>query len=214
MTEIYFVKSFEDDFTTKTVIGKKKINCQTINQILKTNTIAPNTISFGRKRRLACTLLAKEYTKTYRSQGIIFQTIQSPDYIAPFDIILLTNADKIVVQYYRIQNNLHTYYNHNLIPGADKFIFKNFQEMIKKYKKPIDTWKQINKFRVKNGFRELPKSKFKLVEYNEAIFYTIVKIKPIAIFGYKQIAKDIAIKHHLPHYASAKLFYDKIITKK
>ena len=75
----------------------------------------------------------------------------------------------------------------------------------------METNKQIQK---KNGFKELSKSKFKLVEYNEAIFQMKVKIKPIAIFGYKQIAKDVAIKHHLPHYKSAKLFYEKIVAGK
>ena len=153
MKQVYFVKSLEDDFATKTVIGKKKVNCQTIDNIIKINTIIPNTLSFGRIKRLACTLLDKNYTKTYRSQGIIFQTKQTPNYIAPFDIILLTNANNIVVQYYRIQNNLHIYYNHNLIKGAEKFIFKDFTKMIKKHKTPTDTWKQINKFRKKMDLR-------------------------------------------------------------
>ena len=105
----FFVKSLEKDFATKTLKGQKKIRFQTIQNIIKTNTIKPNTKSFGYKKRLSCSLLHDKYTKTYRAQGIIFTTKTKPDYIAPFDIVLLTETDNIIVQYYRIENNLHLY---------------------------------------------------------------------------------------------------------
>ena len=205
--EAFYVKSFEEDFATKTIKNRKKITYQTIYNVLKTKTIKPNTKSFGRKRRLSCTLLADNYNKTYRSQGIIFQTNAKPEYIIPFDLVLLSATNNIIVQYYRIKNNLHIYYNHTLIPNFEKFIFKDFRSMVKKYSSPEIVWNEINKFRKENGYGILPRQKYRLVEYNEAIFHKTIKIKPIAIFGYRKETAKIAEKLNLPHYVSAKHFW-------
>lgn len=211
--EIYYVKSFEEDFCTKTLNGKKKVTFQSVYDIVKTKTIKPNTKSFGRKRRLSCTILDDKYTKTYRPQGIIFQTNTKPNYIFPFDLVLLSATEKIIVHYYRIKDNLHLYYNHVLIPGFEQFIFKNFSSMIRKYHSPEKAWTAVNKFRKANGFNELPKQKFRLVEYNEAVFHKPVKIKPIAIFGYRKETSEIAEKLNLPHYVSAKHFFKHLKNK-
>jgi len=208
--ERYYVKSFEEDFCTKTLIGKNKLTAQSVFEIVKTSIIKPNTKSFGRKKRLSCTILGEKYNKTYRPQGIIFQTKTSPDYIFPLDLVLLSSTDKIIVHYYRIKNKLHIYYNHNLIPGFEKFIFKDFNSMIKKYPSPEKAWEAVNKFRKKAGFNALPKQKFRLVEYNEAVFHKPIKIKPIALFGYRRETAQIAEKLNLPHYVSAKHFYKHI----
>jgi hypothetical protein len=205
--EVYYVKSFEEDFTTKSLKGNKKVSFQSISEIVKTKKIKPNTKSFGRKRRLSCTILGKNYNKTYRPQGIIFQTREKPDYIFPFDLVLLGATERIIVYYYRIKNNLHIYYNHKLISGFEQFIFKNFNSMIKKYPSSEKVWVAVNKFRKKNNFRALPRKKFRLVEYNEATFHRIIRIKPIAIFGYRKETARIAKKLNLPHYVSAKHFW-------
>lgn len=86
--EVYYVKSLEEDFATKTLKGRHKVNYQTVKDIVKTKTIKPNTKSFGRRRRLSCTIIDKNYLKTYRPQGIIFKTQQSPAYIIPFDRLI------------------------------------------------------------------------------------------------------------------------------
>jgi hypothetical protein len=208
--EIYYVKSFEEDFCTKTLVNNKKVTFQNVFDIIKRKEIKPNTKSFGRKRRLSCTIIDKDYTKTYRPQGIIFQTNSKPDYIFPFDLVLLSATDKIIVHYYRIKNNLHIYYNHKLIKGFERFIFKDFRSMIKKYSSPTKAWQAVNKFRKENSFNELPKQKFRLVEYNEAVFHKPIKIKPVAIFGYRKEAAEVAEKLNLPHYVSAKHFYQHL----
>jgi hypothetical protein len=210
MNNYYFVKSTEDDFFTKTLKGKKKVSFQSIENMIKTKTIKPNTKSFSKEKRLACTLLDKNYLKTYRPQGIIFQTNAKPNEIYPFDMVLLSNAKKIVVQYYRIKNNLHLYYNHNLIPGFEKFIFKDYKTMLLKIKSPRVAWRLVNDFRVKNNFDKLPKEKYRLVEYNEIVFTKPIKIKPIAIFGYKKESRNLAKKLKLKHYISAKSFFNKM----
>ncbi len=210
---VYFVKSLEEDFTTKTLVGKKKVSFQTIQDIVKTKTIKPNTKSFGRKRRLACTILDKNYTKTYRPHGIIFQTNQKPDYIFPFDMVLLSATDKIIVHYYRIKNNLHIYYNHSLIPGFEKFIFKDFKKMSSKISSPDKAWKEINKFRISSGYKKLQKQKYRLVEYNEAVFHKSIRIKPIALYGYLPTTRKISKQLNLPSYKSAKYFYEHLRNK-
>ncbi|MCD4666881.1 hypothetical protein K8R47_03665 [archaeon] len=95
----YYVKSLEEDFHTKTLKNKRKVNFQSIHDILKTKKIKPNTKSFGCERRLSTTIIHKNYLKSYRSQGIIFQTSEKPDCILPFDLVLLSKADKIIVHY-------------------------------------------------------------------------------------------------------------------
>lgn len=205
----YFVKSLEKDFVTKTLKGKEKVAFQTIENMVKTKKIKPNTKSFGQKRRLACTLITKKYTKTYRAQGIIFTTKEKPAMVSPFDLILLTNAEKIIVHYYRIKNNLHIYYNHSLIPGFEQFVFKNYKTMIKKYPSPQHAWKAVNTFRKQKGHKIAAKEKYKLVEYNEILFFKPIMIEPIAIYGYQKEARDIAKKLGLPHYKNVKEFVTK-----
>lgn len=206
----YYAKSFEEDFVLKTLKGKKKVDFQSIDNILKTKTIKPNTKSFGREKRLACTFIHKNYLKTYRSQGLIFETSQKPDFVYPFDLVILSDADKIVVQYYRIQNNLHIYYNHDLIDGFEEFVFKNTKSLLKKFPTLTKVWGEVNKFRVNAGHKPLSKQKHKLIEYNEVIFHEPLKIKPVAVFGYRKIAREVAKKNNLPHFVSTKKFYESL----
>jgi len=208
--EVYYVKSLEEDFVSKTIRGKKKVDFQSIENMIKTKTIKLNTKSFEKARRLSCTVLHKNYLKTYRAHGIIFQTKNKPNHIYPFDMVLLSNVEKIIVQYYRIKENLHQYYGHSLISGYQKFVFKDFSKMIKRFSSPKVAWKEVNKFRVNAGHKSLSKQKYRLVEYNEVVFQKQVRIKPIAIFGYKKEAREIAKKFNLPHFISTKKFYESL----
>ncbi|MDP3027856.1 MAG: hypothetical protein Q8N63_09205 [Nanoarchaeota archaeon] len=151
MKERYYAKSLEEDFATKTLKGRKKVKYQTIYDIVKNKKINLNTKSFGRQRRLSCTIIDKNYLKTYRSQGIIFKTQQSPKYVLPFDLVLLSATDNIIVHYYRIKNNLYVYYNHTLIPGFEKFIFKDFDKLKEEFPSLISVWKEMNRFRKATG---------------------------------------------------------------
>lgn len=211
--QIYFVKSLEEDFATKTLKGKKKVVCQTVKEIVRTKTIKPNTKSFGRELRLACSILHKNYLKTYRPQGIIFQTADKPKYIFPFDLVVLSATNKIIVQYYRIRKNLWAYYGNQLINGFERFIFKNFNEMVKIIFSPAIAWKRVNVFRKSHGYNALKKQKYKLVEYNEAIFNKPIRIKPIAVYGYRKETRKIAKRLGLPAFTSAKQFYLKQAAK-
>ena len=209
--EIIYVKSFEEDLVLKTLKGKKKVRFQTMDDIVKTKTIKLNTNSFGRKKRLACTIIHKNYLKTYRPQGLIFKTKQKPNHVTPFDLVLLTDTDKIIVQYYRIKDSLHEYYNNKLIKGHKKFIFKTIDTLIKRYSTPEKVWQEVNKFRMAHGRKQLEKQKYRLVEYNEAMFTKNVKITPVAIFGYRKNSREKAKKLGLPHYISTRKFYERVM---
>src|SRR3989344_666540 len=182
---VFLVKSLEEDLATKTLIGKKKVTYQTVLDIVKNKRIRPNTNSFGRKKRLSCTILSDKYNKTYRPQGVIFQTSSKPDYVIPFDLVLASATNNIVVHYYRIKNDLHIYYNHTLIPNFEKFIFKDFDLLIRHFPSLESVWNEINRFRRKNGYNSLPTSKFRLAQYNEAVFHKSIKVTPVAIFGFR-----------------------------
>lgn len=208
--ERYFVKSFEEDFILKRLEGKKKVDFQSVWDIVKNRLIKLNTKSFGRENRLACSFLDKNYLKTYRARGLIFQTKDKPDFIYPFDLLLLTDAKKIIVQYYRIKNNLHRYYNHKLIQGFEKFVFKDIDRLLDRFSSLERTWKEVNAFRVEHGYGALPKQKHRLAEYNEVIFYNPVHVTPIAIFGYDKKSREIAKELGLPHFVTAKKFWESL----
>jgi len=206
---VYYVKSFEEDFYTKTIRKNKKVNFQSLGDVINTHTLRPNTQSFKQKQRLSTTILHPNYLKTYRPQGIIFTTNTKPDHVLPFDLVLLSDAENIIVHYFRIKNNIHIYYNHNLIHGFEQFIFKNFDSLIRKFPDVKKVWNELNIFRVAHGHKKLSTQKYRLVEYNEAVFYKTIKITPVAIFGYRKEAREIAKKYKLPHFKSAKDFYEK-----
>ena len=62
--EFFYVKSFEEDFFTKTLINNKKTNFQSIKEVVKKKVLKPNTKSFGRQRRLSCTIISKQNKNT------------------------------------------------------------------------------------------------------------------------------------------------------
>ena len=155
MENTYYVKSLDSDNTTKTLEGDKKVVCQNLSDILSSNIIKTNTRSFGQKMRLSTTILHDNYLKTYRPQGVIFKTDNIPDYVLPFDLILLSETDNIVVHYYQMKDNLHQFYNHKLIVGYKQFVFKNIGELVSKFKTPVSAWREVNTFRLKNGQKNL-----------------------------------------------------------
>ena len=101
---------------------------------------------------------------------------------------------------------------HHALHEIEKFIFKNFNSLMKKFPSIDSVWKELNNFRSKHGHKRLSMQKHRLVEYNEAVFYKSIKIHPVAIFGYRKEARMIAKKCNLPHFRSAGEFYEKSIS--
>lgn len=205
----FFVKSLEDDFATKRLEGEHKVVFQTVENMIEQKRIRPNTRSFGLPARLSTTMLHENYCKTYRSQGIIFQTNERPAYIFPFDLVLLSEAKKIISQYYRIKESLHLFYNHPLLEGFEKFVFSSLSEMLERFPTPEAVWREVTEFRQSKGLSKLPKEKFRLAEYNEAVFLKSIRIVPVAIFGRQARARSLARQYGLLYTKSAKDFFDK-----
>lgn len=204
----YFVKSMEEDFILKMLVWEQKIANQTVENILETLTINPNTVSFNEPVRLSTTILGKNYVETYRPEGIIFETDQEPKHIFPFDLIVLTDNDTFEVHYYKMEGNLWFFYQRNLIPGYEKFKCTSYEEIVQKYPTLDDVVKAVNEFRIQNWFQALPEDKARLIQYNEAVFQEPVKIKPVAIFWTNERSKQVAKIFNLPHFTSAKEFYE------
>ncbi len=206
----YFVKSMEDDFVLKMLVWEEKIANQTIENILETLTINPNTVSFNEPVRLSTTILGKNYVETYRPEWIIFETEQTPKHIFPFDMIVLTDNDTFEVHYYKMEWNLGFFYQRNLIPWYEKFKCTNYEDLIQRYPTIQDVIDAVNIFRIQNWFRALPEEKTRLIHYNEAVFQEPVHIKAVAIFWKNKKSQEIAKKYNLPYFSSAKEFYENI----
>ena len=207
MDNLFYVKSFEDDFVLKSVVDGKKVSSQSLSEIVKTKTILPNTFSFKKKKRLACSILHKNYLKTYRSQGLIFQTSFAPAEIYPFDLAVLAKTNKVIVRYYKIKDSLAEYYGMDLIPDYENFSFRTIEQLTDSFPSPAQAWEKINFFRKKAGYSALSKSKYKLAEYNETIFDGEVKIEPVAVFGYKKGIRILAKSLGIEYFKTAKDFY-------
>jgi len=206
----YFVKSMEEDFVLKMLVWEQKLVNQTVENILETLTINPNTVSFNEPVRLSTTILWKNYVETYRPEWIIFETQQEPKHIFPFDLIVLTDNDTFEVHYYKMEWNLWFFYQRNLIEWYEQFKCKSYDDIIEKYSNIQTVLEAVNKFRIENGFKALPEDKVRLIQYNEAVFQEPVKIKPVAIFGTNERAKQVAKISNLPYFNSAKEFYESI----
>jgi hypothetical protein len=177
---------------------------------LETGVIKPNTVSFNEPVRLSTTILWKNYVETYRPEWIIFETVQEPKHIFPFDLIVLTDNDTFEVHYYKMEGNLWFFYQRNLISWYEKFKCSSYDEIIAKYPTIDDAIDTVNTFRTEHGFKPLPDDKKRLIQYNEAVFQEPVKITPVAIFWTNERSKQVAKTFHLPHFNSAKEFYESI----
>ena len=203
----YYVKSTETDFVLKTVVDGQKEPGQSASQIIEMGVIEPNTISFGREKRLSCSRLHQRYLETYRPNGIIFTTKDLPEYVLPGDLIVLAESDEIHDHYYKIKDNLEFHYNHNLINGFERFMFPTFEQMIDTLHNPSDAFRIINTFRAEHGWIALNEEQRRLLTYNECVFTKPVHVKVVGLYGTSEEAYRLAQKHNLPLYKTAEEFF-------
>lgn len=212
----FYVKSLETNLATQRLVDGSKISFQTIEEMVASKHINPNTISFGQADRLACTILGTNYTQTYRAQGIVFQTNEAPDYISPFDLMLLANVpgEEIKSDYYSFIENLKEHYGRSLIPEYNDFLFKDPAEMLKEFPSPDVAWARVNAFRAVHGLTPVPESQKKLALYNEVIFHRPIIVEPVALFGMPELVphlRERAVALNLRVFPSAQEFYEKIV---
>jgi len=166
---------------------QKMITCQTLNEIVSTQTIKPNTKHTELKQRLCVSAITSEYCETYRPEGIVFETTDNPSYAVPFDLMMLTKGITFT----------SSDYNASFLPKYQKLVYSDVKKMLKIT--PEIALKKLNEFRKESGLEEVATKK-----YNEVCFEKEIKIIPKALIGTSKETKDIASKYNLPHYTTIK----------
>jgi hypothetical protein len=171
--------------------------CQTLANVLENKLLIPHTKHFQLEKRLCVSFLTEGYPGTYRSEGIIFQTAQNPNYCVPFDMLALTanqaldNAD-----YYK-----------QFLAGAKQFKFKSLQDMLRQLPDSKTAIKSLNTFRKEQGLKTVDGE---YMNYNECCFTESVRINPIALIGQDKSYHELAEKYNIQLYSSiSRQIYNK-----
>jgi hypothetical protein len=199
--DIYF-KSFvilghQPVTTTYNPETKSRTTCQTLNEVIETKTIKPNTKHATLKQRLCASLLCSGYSGSYRPEGIVFETEARPNYAAPFDMMTLTTGKTFT----------SSDYDSEFIPGSEKFIYNNIEKMLEDYPEASKGLKELNDFRKQNGLEEIDEVSMK---YNECCFENNIAIKPVAIIGKSQIYRALARTYGLQRFDTLQQYACKI----
>ena len=170
---------------------KTRIACQTLKEILESQSIVPNTAHSTFPRRLCVSRLDEDYNRVYRPQGMVFETSEKPAVYIPFDLMALTNGKNL---------DSTDYYSKTLL-GYERFLFRNYEEMIRKFKDPKQAIVELNEFRKEHSLPEIPSSKLR---YNEICFIgnEPVKVSPLALIGEGKEVANLAEKYNVKLYAN------------
>ena len=175
-----------------TVSGSRK-NCQTLEQVLASKELLPNTTHSQLEKRLCVSALIPGYMGTYRPEGLIFQTNHSPEYVVPFDMMALTSG--------RTFSSVD--YDAQFLDGSEHFKYSTIDEMLKQFPSAEMAVKGLNAFRKERGLKPVNE---KTMNYNECCFTSPVHILPVAIIGRGSEYQDIAERHNIPLYESMEEF--------
>ncbi|MCB9358441.1 hypothetical protein H6503_00770 [Candidatus Woesearchaeota archaeon] len=174
---------------------------QTLDQIVKTEQIIPNCTCFGSRQRLCVSLIAYDALDTYRKNGLIFSSRQTPDYFSPVDLIMLTK-----------QGHRKEYEFNHFIEGYEDFLSKNWKDFIKRmrtYDGREEIINEVNQFREDRGYdRFLNEHKYL---HNEVGFYLRdsqdVQARPLCTFGPSDTLKIRSERLGLPHFEDTGVAY-------
>jgi hypothetical protein len=156
--------------------------CQTLQEILDTNTIKPNTTHSQLKKRLCVSLIDTGYKGVYRPEGLVFETEERPDYAVPFDLMALTSGVSFT----------SADYNHGFLNGSEKFKYGSIDEMLGDYPDSEKAIRDLNAFRRQNGLKPVDA---KTMNYTECCFERDVPIRPVAIIGRSSTYHELAKKY-------------------
>ncbi len=193
MSAIYFKSFGGNELTTTTYnpnAGKRTI-CQTLDQVLSTKVIKPNTTHSKLPNRLCVSLITQGFQGSYRPEGVIFSTTQKPNYCSPFDLMALTDGTTFT----------SSDFNSSFLKGSERFVFSDPTQMRSYFPNSDCSIKALNEFRRLNGLGEI---KYEEMKYNEFCFNNKVEIVPIAVVGTSQGIKDLSEKYGLLVYGSVK----------
>lgn len=201
VTKTYFksMACIDSTLGTKTYdhISLERVPCQTIDEILKSNTLLPNTKHSKLNDRLCASLLDKNYSGSYRPEGILFQTSQEPDYCSPVDIMALTTGDSFT----------SSDYGSEFIEKSEKLVFKSVNKMLKY--DPLTALDDLNELRKQVGLKSIEKP----FGYNECCFEDSVDIKPVGLVGSSSSIIENSRKYDLPVYSSTESYVSNVDEK-
>ena len=160
--------------------------CQTGDQILESRVLVPNTVHRDWQKRLCVSALCEGYDGTYRSEGIIFRTEASPDYVTPIDLLALSDSKEFT----------SSDYNARLISGSERFVYPTVEEMLKIHPTSGEAIAAVNRVRADHGLAPLDPA---TMNYNECGFYRPITITPIAVVGKDVQLQEIASAYGLMH---------------
>lgn len=208
MVEITYFKSLASingALATQTFVPEEgnRIICQTIEDVLRTSQIVPNTYHSKLKPRLCVSLPTINYTGSYRPEGILFSTQKKPDYCSPLDLMALTTGDSLT----------SSDYGGAFIPNAEEFIFDSIEAMLELYSEPSVALAKLNSLRQDVGLLAISSISW----YNECCFEDPLNISPIALVGKSDAILKTAEDFDLPVYASVESYTRNkkpLVTKK
>lgn len=189
--KIYF-KSFvtlDHQLVTTTYIPEMDARqiCQTLEEVLQTRVLKPNTRHSQLRKRLCTSLICEGYPNTYRPEGLLYTTTNEPTYVVPFDMMALTAG----------QTMSSADYYHGFLPGFGRFRYASIEEMLKQYPDSARAIQALNQFREKYGLSCIEEE---TMRYNECCFDSEIKITPLALIGSNEMYKALAMRYNLPHY--------------
>ncbi len=164
------------------------LTCQTLKEILRQRAIRPNTGHHALPTRLSVSCLTPDFPGSYRPEGVLFETDQSPSYCVPFDLMALTKSETFTAQDY----------NSALLKGYAQFVFDDFESMVKIFPNSSHALNALNEFRRNSGLRALNRG----MHYNELCFEKEIAVKPIALIGDSDEIKALSLQHRIKRYDS------------
>jgi hypothetical protein len=169
-----------------------RVVCQTLVEILDRKELIPNTWHHHIKKRLCVSVPTKEFTGSYRPEGILFETDQNPDYCSPVDLMALTTGKTFT----------SSDYSSDFIQGANELIFKSVREMLSLYPSPEKSYDLLMKIRNANGLNSIARPFL----YNECCFERPVGIRPTALVGRSPEIMNLAKGRELTVYTTVEDF--------
>lgn len=163
--------------------------CQTLQEILETGTIKPNTTHSQLRKRLCVSLIHDGYKGVYRSEGLVFATEEKPGYAVPFDLMTLTSGKSFT----------SADYSHRFLDGSEVFRYESIDKMLRDYPYSEKAVRDLNKFRQQNGLDPVDDM---ALNYNECCFEEDVQIRPIALIGKSRAYHELSRKYDLPLYGA------------
>ncbi len=162
--------------------------CQTLEEVLEKKTLKQNTRHHVLRDRLSVSCPSPDFPGSYRPEGVLFTTGNSPAYCAPFDLMALTDGKTFTANDF----------GSDFLPGYEQFVFPDIKSMIRVFPTSQHAVKALNQFRSAHGLPAFSQER----AYSEICFEDEIKIEPIAIVGKSPEVYGLCWKNKIKRYDS------------